>query len=144
MRAGVLISLMLAMGLSGCGGSSGSGSEVSPDAKAKLTVEHVLDPSSEIRYIEGSVWHLRVLDSEGTAILNRKLTDDTAAVALAPGRYRLESEEFPCSGNCGSLDAATDGCSTEFEGTPGEMIEATVTLSPTEGCEIELAPEPAT
>jgi hypothetical protein len=142
MRTAALISL-LAIGLSGCGGSSGFGSEVSPDAKAKLTVEHVLDLSSA-RYIDGSVWHLRVLDSEGAAILDRKLLDNRAALALEPGRYRLESEEFPCPGNCGNLDVATDGCSTQFEATPGEILEATVTLRPTEGCEIQFAPEPAT
>jgi hypothetical protein len=135
--------VVLLLCLSGCAGSSSSGDSSSTQT-AELTVEHVLDQSTGILYIEGSVWHLRVLDAKGVQVLDRQLRGKEATATLAPGQYRLESEEFPCSGNCAHLDPGTDGCSTEFEAEPGVRIAATVTLKPTQGCEIEFAPEPAT
>ena len=141
MAGGFLISAALALTLCACGDASDVGSR--SGEKAQLTVEHILDQRSPPIYIEGSVWHLRVLDSEGVAVLDRKLFDEEATVALESGRYRLESEEFPCSGNCGRLGPGTDGCSTEFEAERGATIAAIVTLRPTKGCVIEFAPEPA-
>jgi len=136
-----IISAALTLILSACGGAPDVGSR--SGERAQLTVEHILDPNSPPLYIEGSVWHLRVLDSEGGAVVDRKLMDENAAVALEPGRYRLESEEFPCDGNCGRLGPGTDGCSKEFEAEPGATLAAVVTLRPTQGCAIEFAPEPA-
>lgn len=141
MRRALAISVVCALSLSGCGGSPGARS--SSTAKADLRVDHVLDRRVGTVYIEGSVWHLRILDSKGAVILDRRLLDSKATASLEPGRYRLESEEFPCSGNCGNLDPATDGCSKAFEAEPGATIAATVTLRPTKGCTIEFVPEPA-
>ena len=101
-----VISAALALILSACGGASDVGSR--SGEKTQLTVQHILDPNLPPIYIEGSVWHLRVLDSKGVAVLDRKLFDEEATVALESGRYRLESEEFPCPGNCGRLALGTD------------------------------------
>jgi hypothetical protein len=138
---GFAISLVLVLGLSGCGSSSAGGR--SSKTKAALTVEHVLDRSTGILYIEGSIWHLRLVASEGAVMVDQKLADETVALELVPGRYRLESEELPCDGNCGTLDPGRDGCSTEFEVQPRTTLAATVTLRPTQGCAIEFSPEPA-
>lgn len=140
-RAFLISAALAALVISACGGASDVGSRSSE--KAQLTVQHILDPNLPPLYIEGSVWHLRVLDSKGVAVLDRKLFDEEATVALESGRYRLESEEFPCSGNCGRLGPGTDGCSKEFEAESGATLEAVVTLRPTQGCLIEFAPEPA-
>ena len=140
MARALVISAVLALTLSGCGGASNEGSRSTE--KARLTVEHILDQSSGVLYVEGSVWHLRVLDSDGVPVADRQLIDEDATVALEPGRYRLESEEFPCDGNCGTLDPGIDGCSTEFGAEPGATLSATVTLRPSEGCVIDFAPVP--
>jgi len=84
--------------------------------------------------MEGSIWHLRVLDSRGDAVLDRRLVDNSVSVRLHEGRYRLESEELPCDGNCSHLDPATDGCSTEFDVQAGASLTGKVTLEPAEGC----------
>ena len=140
MARAFVISAALALVLSACGASDvGSRS----GGNAQLTVRHTLDPNVPRIYIEGSVWHLRVLDSEGVAVLDRKLMNENAAVALEPARYRLESEEFPCSGNCGLLGPGTDRCSKEFEAEPGAKLQAVVTLRPTQGCLIQFTAEPA-
>src|SRR5262249_19241902 len=88
-------------------------------------------------YIEGSIWHVRIVGPDGT-VLDRKLADDTVSASLEPGRYKLSSEEFPCDGNCNHLDPATDSCSTELTGDGGQELAATVKLRPSKGCSIEV------
>src|SRR5262245_42547602 len=95
----LLTAALLASLAGGCGNDSGGPAE---SADASLRVQHVVDGSHGL-YIEGSVWHLRVVDASGAAVLDRKLLGDDVTVDLGEGRYTLESEEFPCNGNCGHV-----------------------------------------
>jgi hypothetical protein len=129
----ILIAAALALALGGCSDKTGSSEQ---GGSGSLRVKHVLDPSAKPVYVEGSVWHLQVVDSDGTAVIDRKLLDDSISLRLERGRYRLESEELPCDGNCNHLDSPMDRCSTELAVEPGEQLAATVTLRPTRGCTI--------
>jgi len=128
----ILIGVVLAFVLGGCGNGAGKPQQ---GADASLRVKHVVDGSQGM-YVEGSVWHLRVVDASGDAVLDRKLTDDSVTVGLGEGRYTLESEELPCDGNCSHLDPAADRCSTQLAVDPGRELAATVTLEPAHGCSI--------
>jgi hypothetical protein len=128
----ILIGVVLAFVLGGCGNDAGKPQK---DGDASLRVKHVVDGSQGL-YIEGSVWHLRVVDASGDAVLDRKLTDDSVTVGLGEGRYTLESEELPCDGNCGHLDPAADRCSTGVAVESRQHLAATVTLEPAHGCSI--------
>jgi hypothetical protein len=134
----ILIGVVLVCVLGGCGNDAGKPQK---GADASLRVKHVVDGSQGM-YVEGSVWHLRVVDASGDAVLDRKLTDDSVTVGLGEGRYTLESEEFPCDGNCGHLDPAADRCSTEVAVESRQQLAATVTLEPAHGCTIAVL-EPA-
>jgi len=89
-------------------------------------------------YIEGSYSYVRVEQDEKKVVQvrlkGRKLE---ATVRLEPGSYRLVSFQRPCDGNCGLLDPPTDRCSSEIEAKAGALVEATVRLSPGEGCTID-------
>jgi hypothetical protein len=126
-----LIGAVLAFVVAGCGNYAGKPQK---GADAALRVKHVVDGTQGL-YVEGSVWHVRVVDSNGDAVLDRKLADDSVVVSLQPGRYELQSEEFPCDGNCSNLDPATDRCSEELTVQSGQQA-ATVTLKPGHGCSI--------
>jgi hypothetical protein len=128
----ILIGVVLAFVLGGCGNDAGKPQK---DGDASLRVKHVVDGSQGL-YVEGSVWHLRVVDASGDAVLDRKLTEDSLTVGLREGRYTLESEELPCDGNCGHLDPAADRCSTELAVESRQRLAATVTLRPAHGCSI--------
>ena len=104
----IVIGVVLAFVLGGCGSDAGKPHK---DADASLRVKHVVDGSQGM-YVEGSVWHLRVVDASSDAVLDRKLTDESVTVGLGEGRYTIESEELPCDGNCSHLDPAADRCST--------------------------------
>jgi hypothetical protein len=130
----ILIGVVLAFIMGGCGNDAGKPQK---GADASLRVKHVVDGSQGL-YVEGSVWHLRVVDASGDAVLDRKLTDDSVTVGLGEGRYTLESEEFPCDGNCSHLDPAAERCSTEFAVEPRQQLAATVTLKPAHGCTIAI------
>jgi hypothetical protein len=105
-----------------------------PGGGSALRVKHVVDGPPV--YIEGSIWHVRVVGSEGNAVLDRKLADDSVSVSLEPGRYKLQREELPCDGNCSNLDPGTDGCSAEVTVEPGQELAATVKLRLSKGCSI--------
>ncbi len=129
----VVVGAALALIVSGCGGGA---KEPTGGGDGSLRVKHVLDPAAEEHYMEGSIWHVRVVDSDGSAVLDKKLAGDTVSLRLGAGRYRLESEELPCDGNCSNLDPATDGCSDELSVQSGQDLAATVTLKPAHGCSI--------
>ena len=89
-------------------------------------------------YIEGSYSYVRVEQDEKKVVQvrlkGRKLE---ATVRLEPGSYRLVSFQRPCDGNCGYLDPPTDRCSREIEAKAGARVEATVRLTPGQGCTID-------
>jgi hypothetical protein len=128
-----LIGTVLALLVSGCGKES---KVLAPEHRgsASLRVKHVV--TGPPLYVEGSIWHVRVVGSDGNTALDRKLADDSVSVSLKPGRYELESEEFPCNGNCNDLTPATDRCTTELTVERGQELAATVELRPAIGCSI--------
>jgi hypothetical protein len=135
MTRAALIGVLTALFLSGCGDQAREPGLGGADASLRLT--HVLDRTAPALYIEGSVWHVRVFDSDGRAIVDQQIKGEHASLDISPGRYRFVSEELPCDGNCGLLDPGTDGCSEEFVVESGKQLTATVTLRPTQGCTIE-------
>jgi hypothetical protein len=135
----LLIGAVLAFVVGGCGNDTGKPQK---GADAALRVKHVVDGSQGL-YVEGSLWHVRVVDSDGSAVLDQKLADDSVSVSLQPGRYELQSEELPCDGNCSNLDPAADRCSEELTVRSGRQA-ATVTLKPGHGCSIAVLESPRT
>jgi len=131
----IVIGALLAVLAGGCGG--GGDRKAEPGGSAALRVKHVVDGSQGL-YVEGSIWHVRVLDSGGSAVLDEKLADDSVSVSLATGDYELESEELPCDGNCSTLDPPADRCSQELTVEAGQELAATVTLKPSHGCSIAI------
>ena len=130
MRA-FLIGAVVVLLVAGCGNES---TRQQPGGGASLRVKHVVDGPP--LYVEGSIWHVRVVGSDGNPVLDRKLADDSVSVSLEPGHYELQSEEFPCDGNCSNLDPAADGCSTQITVQSGQELAATVKLRPSKGCSI--------
>jgi len=131
MRA--LIGIGLFLLVTACGVKA---NEPAAPADASLRVKHVLDPRAEGLYVEGSIWHVRVFDSRGHQIVDRKVTGDSVSLPLAEGRYDLWSEELPCDGNCSRLDPGTDSCSMKFDVAVGQKLRAIVALNPSKGCTI--------
>jgi hypothetical protein len=126
------ICIALAMLVGGCG--SGNDQKAEPGGSASLRVKHAV--KGPPYFVEGSIWHVRVVDSNGAAVLDKKLSNDSVSVSLGAGTYKLESEELPCDGNCSYLDPPTDGCSQELTVAAGQELAATVTLKPSRGCSI--------
>ncbi len=90
------------------------------------------------QYIEGSLSYVRV-EREGRLVRQVRLVKPTATISLVPGSYRLVSFQRPCDPSCaGDLDPPTDRCSEAFDAASGELVEATVRLSPGKGCTIAL------
>jgi hypothetical protein len=128
---GALFSVLV---LAGCGGSQPAPRSAQP---AKLHVRQEWVGGSV--YIEGSYAYVRVEQDEKKVVqvrLKGRKTVETT-VRLEPGSYRLVSFQRPCDGNCGLLDPPTDQCSSEIEAKAGALVEATVRLSPGEGCTID-------
>lgn len=120
--------------LAGCGGSQPAPRSADP---ARLHVRQEWLGGS--LYIEGSYSYVRVEQDEKKVVqvrLKGRKTLETK-VLLQPGFYRLVSFQRPCDGNCGLLDPPTDRCSSEIEAKAGALVEATVRLSPGEGCTID-------
>jgi hypothetical protein len=128
---GVLFAVLV---LAGCGGSQPAPRSADP---AKLHVRQECVAGS--LYIEGSYSYVRVEQDEKKVVqvrLKGRKTLETT-VRLEPGSYRLVSFQRPCDGNCGYLDPPTDECSGGIEAKAGGLVEATVRLSPGEGCTID-------
>jgi hypothetical protein len=130
----LLTGAVLALLVSGCGSERESREHAPNQDGALLRVTHVVEGPP--LYVEGAIWHVRVVGSDGAAVLDRKLADDSVSVSVDPGRYELQSEEFPCDGNCNNLGPATDSCSTEVTVDWGQELAATVNLRPSKGCSI--------
>lgn len=136
MARAVLIGVALAFLVGGCGGG-GADKKAEPGGDASLRMKHVVDGSQGL-YVEGSIWHVRVVGADGSAVLDQKLSDDSVSVSLGAGSYTLESEELPCDGNCSNLDPATDACSQKLTVQARQQLAATVTLKPAHGCSIAI------
>ncbi len=125
-----LLALCVALALFGAACKSTTKSS----GPAKLHVTQVLVRGSGL-YIEGSYSYVRI-ERDGHRIREVRLTKRSATIRLDSGSYRLVSFQRPCDGNCGYLDPATDGCREGFDASAGELVEATVRLTPGRGCTI--------
>lgn len=108
-------------------------------APATLHVTQVIAPGTPLP-VEGSIPYIRVSRADGSTVVRRRL-DLTrrrpfANVPLAPGRYRLQSWQRHCSGNCGRLDPPSDRCGRWFRIRPGRRLNATITVRYGSGCRI--------
>lgn len=126
-----LVALVLC--LAGCGHAP------APGASARLHVEQLTAAGSPIP-IEGAFHYVRVVGED--VDVRRRLTAErvpTTTLELAPGRYRLESWQRTCDGNCGTLDPPSDQCSGEFELESTQRLRATITITYGSGCRIVFA-----
>jgi hypothetical protein len=127
----VLAAATLAIGAVGCGGH-----ELAPPGKARLHVVQLVAKGSPLA-IEGAYHCVRVHGDSGS--LERRLSDELtpqATLRLPAGRYRLESWQRTCDGNCGYVDQPSDRCAGRFELEPHRRLEATITVTYGSGCRI--------
>lgn len=71
-------------------------------------------------FIEGSITHLRVVDEDGTAIVDglrpvRTLDVPIFERALPRGSYEVTAVERPCAGTCDTLDPPVRSTRCEIE-----------------------------
>jgi hypothetical protein len=114
---------------------------------ARLHVEQTVSGGF---YTEGSVGHVEVHEAAtGTLVVDERLFGAPTVVdaELSRGRYTLVSFQRPCDGACGvdpdtgaptGIDPPTDRCETTFDVQPGEIVEATIAVTPHQGCSIDL------
>jgi hypothetical protein len=70
----------------------------------------------------------------------REVVLDRGVRALPPkATYVLESWQRPCEAACPMKDPPTDRCSTEFGLTDGELVTATIQVTPGRSCKITTA-----
>lgn len=121
--------------------SPGSGS-----GPARVHVEQVLEGGF---YTEGSFGYLQIHDTDsGELVVEEVFTGDAPAVLdrqLEAGSYRMTSFQRPCEASCpdgdtpgGALDPPTDRCETTFDAATGAVMVATVTVTPGQGCVIDI------
>ena len=105
----------------------------------KLHVQQVVAPGSP-QPIEGSIPFIRVARADGSTVVKRRLNltrrTPFADLRLAPGRYRLQSWQRTCDGNCGYLDAPSDRCARWLRIHRGQPLDATITVTFGSGCGI--------
>jgi hypothetical protein len=105
---------------------------------ASLHVTQVTSRGSPIP-IEGAYSYVRVSRPDGSQVVRRRLTRGrplATTMPLAPGRYRLQSWQRTCDGNCGYLDAPSDRCARWFRVERGRRLNARITVTYGSGCRI--------
>ena len=108
---------------------------VAEAAPGTLDYRQSLDSSRGV-YIEGSVSFVRVRDSDGDAVVRRRVSKPRFRMRrkLLPGRYRVVSYQRPCDGNCSLLDPPVDRCARAVRVLSGGLTEVGVTVRPGRGC----------
>lgn len=112
------------------------------DGTSRLIIREIIDPRTGV-YTEGSIAHVLLENAEGGKIVDRDYGEGSRNRprfdgALPVGSYRLTSYQRPCDGSCDSLDPPTDRCSLGMQLNKGEIVTATIHLSPGQGCTITL------
>jgi len=86
-------------------------------------------------FIEGSVTHLRIVQRDGSKIVDELRPVDTLDVPildreLPAGSYRLAAVERPCAANCQNLDPPAEDtrCEIEFDVHPSQTTFVAVVL----------------
>lgn len=129
----------------GAGGSAPT-SAPTDTARLRLTQEQ-----TDCCYMEGQVSFATIRDLWGRDVAHRAFEQmgdvfPVLDLELRPGRYRVETYQRPCSGNCGMLDAPTDRCSLSIDLKSGETWFLTTSFAPGRGCKTtrtETAPSPS-
>jgi len=88
-------------------------------------------------YIEGAISYVRVRDSRGALVVQRRVRHRPRfrmRRRLAAGRYRVTSFQRPCDGNCGTLDPPTERCARRVRILSRGLTEVAVTVRPGRGC----------
>ena len=105
----------------------------------RLHVQQVVAKGSPLP-VEGSIPYIRVARGDGSTVARRRLSfrglTASGDVRLAPGRYRLQSWQRDCDGNCSRLDPPSDRCARWFRINRGQTLKATVTVTFGSGCRI--------
>jgi hypothetical protein len=135
----VLLLVVLALLGASCGATS---SPTSPDSSsARLYVRQVIATGSPLP-AEGAYSYIRVVQADGSRVVaERRLPDSrrpSATLSLSADRYRLESWQRTCNGNCGDLDPPSERCARRFRLQSGEQRTATITVRYASGCWIAL------
>lgn len=126
----VLGTLCSALLLAACGGGH--------DKPRPATLHVTQKLAGGSLYVEGSYSYVRVEKGEKTLaeVRLRGRRTPEATLRLDPGAYRLVSFQRPCDPSCGVLDLPTDQCSGAIDAKADGRVEATIRLSPGEGCTI--------
>jgi hypothetical protein len=111
-----------------------------PDA-ATVEIEQYV-AAGDVTYVEGSYSYVAVTAADGDDVLERRLPDANptrTTVRLDPGRYRLESWQRPCDGDCSRLGPPADRCARDFELRPRTPLLLRIDVRPSRGCDIVVA-----
>ena len=119
-----------------CGGAQ---KPARPEA-SKLFVRQTVDWNGGIPF-EGAYSYVRIEDHSGRAVTEQRVqSDKNTVISLKPGSYKLISYQRTCDANCGTLDPASDSCSSAF--TADRSLEARVRVTYGSGCTISFTPAP--
>jgi hypothetical protein len=93
--------------------------------------------------VEGAIPYIRVSRANGATVARRRLDltrkQPFVFVALVPGRYRLQSWQRYCNGNCSRLGPPTDRCGRWFRIHSAQTLRATITVTYGSGCRIAIS-----
>ena len=79
--------------------------------------------------VEGSVLFVRMVDDDGTTVLDRPFEWPADEQRISPGRYDLTVYWRACSGNCGQLDGEDRFCEHDETVAAGGRIRVAITPS---------------
>lgn len=104
---------------------------------ATLRVHQIVATGSPLP-VEGAIPYIRVSRADGSTVVRRRLPTGTrpVGVQLAPGRYRLQSWQRYCDGNCSRLGPPSDRCARWFRIGAGRTLKATIVVRYGSGCRI--------
>jgi hypothetical protein len=118
--------------------SCGSTHKHAEPGASKLFVEQTVDRSGPLP-IEGAYSYVRIEDRSGGKVTEQRVqSDKKAEISLNPGSYTLISYQRTCDGNCGTLDPASDSCSSAF--TADGSLVARIRVTYGSGCTIAFMP----
>ena len=141
-RYGAAAMAALAALLTSCGGQASPTATIQPTAAAgpdavQLRITQVV--AGRAVPIEGAISYLRIEHASGATVVDGQLpASKMVALKLRPGKYRLESWQRVCAGNCGHLDPPSDRCARDFPMRHSESLDATIRVNFTSGCVITL------
>ncbi len=131
------VRLALLIPLAFLAASCGGAHKIGHSGPAHLLVEQSIDRTGPLP-IEGAYSYVRIDDAHGGKVTEERLSGDgKARIRLDPGPYTLMSYQRTCDGNCGTLDPASDSCSSGF--TADGPVSARIRVTYGSGCTITFA-----